>query len=137
MQRRRFLAAAGTAVFAGIAGCSGALGNEEYDVGMTATEFVPRELTVEPGTTVVWRNTSARSHTVTAYENDIPEGAEYFASGGYEEETTAREEWWSDRGGILENSDTFSYTFEIPGEYGYVCIPHETGGMIGRVFVEE
>lgn len=137
MKRRRFLAAAGTAGTVGIAGCSGVLGSEDYDVGMTATMFVPTDLTVEAGTTVIWENTSARSHTVTAYESDLPDGAEYFASGGYDDEKTAREAWWSDRGGILESGDRFTHTFEIPGEYGYVCVPHETGGMIGSVVVEE
>ena len=137
MKRRRFLAAVGTAAATGIAGCSGVLGDEEYDVGMTATEFVPEELTVEVGTTVVWKNTSARAHTVTAYENLIPEDADYFASGGYDDELTARQEWWDDYGGIMESGDTFSHTFEVPGEYGYVCVPHETGGMTGRVFVED
>ncbi|AUX10262.1 halocyanin [Halalkaliarchaeum desulfuricum] len=137
MKRRRFLAAAAVPTAAGLAGCSGVLGNEEYDVGMTATEFVPEELTVEVGTTVVWKNTSARAHTVTAYENLIPERAEYFASGGYDDEMTARQEWWDDYGGIMESGDTFSYTFEVPGEYGYVCVPHETGGMTGRVYVED
>ncbi|MEF8780661.1 MAG: plastocyanin/azurin family copper-binding protein [Haloferacaceae archaeon] len=137
MKRRRFLAAAGTAGTVGIAGCSGVLGSEDYDVGMTATMFVPTDLTVEAGTTVIWENTSARSHTVTAYESDLPDGAEYFASGGFEDETTAREAWWNDRGGILESGDRFTHTFEIPGEYRYVCIPHETGGMIGSVIVEE
>ena len=136
MKRRRFLAAVGTAATAGLAGCSGVLGDEEFDVGMTATEFVPEELTVEVGTTVVWKNTSARAHTVTAYKNLIPEGAAYFASGGYDDEMTARQEWWDDYGGIMESGDTFSYTFEVPGEYGYVCVPHETGGMTGRVFVK-
>ncbi|MDR5674301.1 Halocyanin [Halalkaliarchaeum sp. AArc-CO] len=137
MKRRRVLAAAGTAAVTGLAGCSSVLGDEEYDVGMTATEFVPEELIVEVGTTVVWKNTSARAHTVTAYENLIPEDADYFASGGYDDELTARQEWWDDYGGIMESGDTFSHTFEVPGEYGYVCVPHETGGMTGRVFVED
>ena len=137
MKRRRMLAAVGTAASAGLAGCSGVLGDEEYDVGMTATDFVPEELTVVVGTTVVWKNTSARAHTVTAYENLIPEEAAYFASGGYDDEVTARQEWWDDYGGIMESGDTFSHTFEVPGEYGYVCVPHETGGMTGRVYVED
>ena len=137
MKRRRMLAAVGTVASAGLAGCSGVLGDEEYDVGMTATDFVPEELTVEVGTTVVWKNTSARAHTVTAYENLIPEEAAYFASGGYDDEVTARQEWWDDYGGIMESGDTFSHTFEVPGEYGYVCVPHETGGMTGRVYVED
>lgn len=137
MNRRAVIRTFATAGVAGLAGCTAVLGDGDYDIGMTADSFVPSELTVEPGTTVVWENTSARGHTVTAYENDIPADAEYFASGGFEDETTARERWWNNHGGLLENGDTFSHTFEIPGEYGYVCIPHEVAGMIGRIYVEE
>lgn len=151
MQRRRFLARAGGAATVAstipLSGCLGSLGGgpgngedggeDAYDVGMTATTFRPQEVTVAVGETVTWRNTSARTHTVTAYEDAIPEAAEYFATGGYDDEETAREEWWRDRGGALENADEFTHTFEIPGRYDYVCIPHEQGGMIGAVIVEE
>ncbi|WP_096391147.1 cupredoxin domain-containing protein [Halopenitus persicus] len=149
MQRRRFLQrAAGTATVAatlplsgcleGIAGIgTGGNGEPDYDVGMTATTFRPQEVTIAVGESVTWRNTSARTHTVTAYEGAIPEDADFFATGGYEDEATARDEWWSARGGALENAEEFTHTFEVPGRYDYVCIPHEQGGMIGAVIVEE
>ncbi|GAA0513141.1 Plastocyanin [Halorubrum aquaticum] len=137
MYRRRFLERAGAAGVAvgsslALAGCLA----DQYDVGMTATGFVPEEVTVEVGESVVWENTSVRGHTVTAYEDAIPEAAEYFASGGFESEAAAREAW-SDFGGRLENGDRFSHTFSVPGRYDYVCLPHETGGMVGAVIVEE
>ncbi|WP_066414350.1 plastocyanin/azurin family copper-binding protein [Halorubrum aethiopicum] len=137
MYRRRFLKRAGGAGVAvgtslSLAGCLA----DQYDVGMTATQFRPEEITVEVGDRVVWENTSVRGHTVTAYEDAIPDGAEYFASGGFESEAAAREAW-SDFGGRLENGDRFSHTFSVPGRYDYVCIPHETGGMVGAVIVEE
>ncbi len=142
MDRRRFLAAAGAAGVAAtgaLSGCLGAQGGSAtaYDVGMTATEFAPEEVTVAVGETVVWRNNSSRTHTVTAYEGALPEGAEFFATGGFEDEETAREAWWSDRGGALENGEEFTHTFEVAGTYDYVCIPHEQGGMLGTVVVEE
>ncbi len=138
MERRRFLGRVGTAAAAVgtpavLAGCL----DEEYDVAMTADGFVPDELTVEVGTTVVWENTSSRRHTVTAFEGGIPEEAEYFASGGYEDERTARDAFWTEFGGELNNGDRFSHTFEVPGRYDYVCVPHEDGGMYATVFVEE
>jgi len=135
--RRRVVAALGTAVTGSLAGCTGVFATSEYDVGMRTQAFVPETLPVEPGTTVVWRNTSTRGHTVTAYEDTLPEGAAFFASGGYESEAAAREAWQDDSGGRLETDDTFEHTFEIPGEYGYVCLPHEEGGMIGTIVVEE
>ncbi|XVH30991.1 plastocyanin/azurin family copper-binding protein [Haloferacaceae archaeon DSL9] len=139
MERRRFLAGIGAAASGGLAGCTGLLGDDDqdYDIGMTATAFRPAEITVGVGTEVVWMNTSTRAHTVTAYEELIPEEAEYFATGGYGDEATARAEWNDGGKGGIDNGETFGYTFEVAGEYDYVCIPHETGGMIGRVIVEE
>ncbi|OYR73597.1 halocyanin [Halorubrum sp. E3] len=141
MHRRRFLrgmgAAGGVAATAALAGCSAVGGDPGYDVGMMASAFEPTEVTVAVGDTVVWENTSARGHTVTAYESAIPDAAEYFASGGYDGETAAREAWADEFGGRLENGDRYSHTFEVAGRYDYVCIPHEAGGMVGTVFVEE
>lgn len=142
MHRRRFLrrvgvTGLGTGATAALAGCAGVGGDPGYDVGMVASGYRPAELTVAVGDTVVWENTSSRTHTVTAYEGGIPDAAEYFASGGYDNEVAAREAWSSDFGGALETGDRFSHTFEIAGRYDYVCIPHETGGMYATVLVEE
>lgn len=141
MQRRRFLASAGAAATAGVpllAGCLGATGSDAaYDVGMTAEAFVEAEYTVSPGETVVWRNNSTRTHSVTAYEAALPEGASFFATGGYDDEQAARDAWWSERGGALENGEEFSVTFEEPGQYDYFCIPHEEAAMLGTIYVEE
>jgi plastocyanin len=133
MDRRAFLA--GTAALA--AGCLGRGETGDYDVGMTLDSFDPEELTVPVGTTVVWENTSSRGHTVTAYEGSIPDGAEYFASGGFESETEARDAWQNEEGGIFYGGETFEHTFEVAGTYGYVCLPHERDGMVGSVIVEE
>ena len=89
--RRRVLAALGTAATAGLAGCASVFATSEYDVGMRTQAFAPKTLQVDPGTTVVWRNTSTRGHTVTAYEDTLPDGVDFFASGGYESEAAARD----------------------------------------------
>ncbi|MDZ5811024.1 plastocyanin/azurin family copper-binding protein [Halorubrum sp. AD140] len=135
--RRVGAAGIGVGATAALAGCAGVGGDPDYDVGMVADGYRPAELTVSVGDTVVWENTSSRTHTVTAYEGGIPDDAEYFASGGYENEPTARAEWTSEFGGGLETGDRFSHAFEVPGRYDYVCLPHETGGMYATVFVEE
>ena len=134
--RRRVLAAVGTGLTGGVAGCMGAFARDEYDIGMRTQAFAPETLRVDAGTTVVWKNTSTRGHTVTAYGDTLPEEATYFASGGYESEAAAREAWTTDNEGLVLTSDTYSHTFEIPGDYGYVCLPHEEGGMIGTIIVE-
>lgn len=147
MDRRSFLAAAGTAALGSLAGCSSVLGAGEpdYDVGMTGTDFVPEVLHVTVGTEVVWYNNSSRGHTVTAYEDGIPEDAAYFATGGFPDEGAAREAFWAwradpeniDQNGMLTNGESYRHTFEQPGSYAYVCLPHEAGAMVGSVVVEE
>ncbi|WP_248516135.1 cupredoxin domain-containing protein [Salinarchaeum laminariae] len=136
MHRRAYLASVGGAI-AATSGCFG-LFEGDYDVGMSPTDFEPQTLTVEAGTEVVWKNTSSRGHTVTAYENAIPADAAYFATGGFESQAAARDAWNTlGEDGIIGPGQTFSYTFEIPGRYEYFCIPHESEKMFGSVVVEE
>lgn len=133
--RREFLAAAGTTATAGLAGCLGLFESDAYDIGMTAIAFQPETVTVSVGSTVVWKNTSSRAHTVTAYEGSLPDGAAFFATGGYDSETAAREAWDDDGEGVITTNETFEHTFEVPGDYRYVCLPHETSAMVGTIEV--
>ena len=138
--RRAVIAGLGASGLASLAGCTALASDSDrsYDVGMTATAFRPPTVTVGVGEAVVWKNTSTRAHSITAYEKAIPHAAEYFASGGFESESAARESWnGSLDGGAINNGDTYSHTFEVPGRYDYFCIPHEQGGMVGTVVVEE
>jgi plastocyanin len=147
MQRRAFLGSVAGLGATAIAGCIGP-SLSDYDIGMQSNAFVPEpavegadtptfEATV--GDTVVWANTGSRNHTVTAYDGGVPDGADYFASGGFEEEATAREAWENnlDGGGIVEPGATYEHTFEVAGDYYYFCIPHESAGMRGKVVVTE
>lgn len=87
--------------------------------------FEPARITVRAGDTVEWRNPSRVPHTVTAdpakaqdpEHVQLPEGAETFDSG------------------VVQPEETFRYTFEVPGQYQYFCIPHEAQGMVGEVTV--
>jgi plastocyanin len=120
-------AAAATLVVA----CSGGGGN---DVTMGGGQrFEPATITVAAGEAVTWMNEGSEAHTVTAYEDGIPQGGRYFASGGFASEKAARDNVGS---GLLEPGATFGFTFEEPGAYRYFCIPHESSGMRGRVIVE-
>lgn len=134
--RREYLAAVGAAAGA-LAGCTtGSAVETEYDVGMASNQFRPEVVEVEAGETVVWANTGSRNHTVTAYEDGIPEAAAYFASGGYESEQEARDAWLNGPlGGAINAGETYRHTFEVPGEYQYLCVPHEASGMVGTVRV--
>jgi plastocyanin len=71
---------------------------------------------------------------VTAYGDSLPDGAEFFASGGASSEQDARDDL---SGGLLTEGETFSVTFSEPGTYEYFCIPHEQVGMTGTIIVEE
>jgi len=137
MDRRAFLRAAVPTAAIGLAGCIGSGTPTDYDVGMGAKVFRPATLEVTTGTTVTWLNTSKQGHTVTAYEDGIPDEAAYFASGGFESEQAARDRWANRTDGTLFEGQSYEHTFEVPGQYRYLCIPHETGGMVGTVVVTE
>lgn len=95
--------------------------------------FDPKIKTIEPGQTVTWTNTSDVDHTVTAYGDRIPDGATYFASGGFESERAARNHVTE---GLIASGSEYEHTFEEPGTHEYYCVPHESSGMVGTVQVE-
>jgi plastocyanin len=138
MDRRTFIASVGSAAVVGSAGClaSGSPDLADNEIGMGTRRFVPEERTVPAGTTVVWRNTDRGVHTVSAYADGIPEGTDYFASGGFDTEQAARDGWFAGTEGGIDPQDTYEYTFEQPGTYNYFCIPHERAGMVGTVVVD-
>ncbi|WP_340099431.1 plastocyanin/azurin family copper-binding protein [Salinibaculum salinum] len=137
MDRRTFLqSAAGIGATVTVAGCIGGSADDgNYDIGMSTVAFTPANLEVQPGTTVVWKNTSKQGHTVTAYEDEIPSEADYWATGGYDSESKAREAWRGSAGGRLGQGETYEREFTVPGTHAYVCIPHEQSGMAGVVTV--
>lgn len=138
MNRRSFMVTAGSALTVGVAGClDGGAAAGDHDVGMTQVAFRPEELTVEAGTTVTFRNTSSHGHTVTAYQGAYPDGAEFFATGGYESQSEARAGWENNNGGVLSPGEEYEHEFSIPGRYDYFCLPHEDAGMVGAVIVTE
>lgn len=94
-----------------------------------AWRFEPEEIEVNVGDTVVWYFAS-RGHNVTSHPDadpkcENPEGAEPFKS--YEGDNHMS---------VNDVESTFSHTFETPGEYTYVCVPHSTQ-MVGQVTVTE
>ncbi len=89
--------------------------------------FEPARITINAGDTVEWRNASQHTHTVTADPDRarnpahvvLPDGAQPFDSGE------------------IPPGQRCSYTFETPGIYFYVCLPHEEKGMLGIVVVKD
>jgi len=136
MKRRTFLGTVAGIEVGALAGCVGrGLSSDQYDVGMAANAYEPAEITVDVGTTVVWGNSSSRPHSVTAYESELPDGANYFASGGFESQGAAEDGYFDDEG-VVDPGETYEHTFETVGTHRYFCIPHEAAGMKGTVVVE-
>ena len=136
--RRQFLKAAGSIAIAGIlAGCtddSGGNGEAGNVIDMNDDlKFVPDSFEVAVGETVTWKNVGSVEHSVTAYEDDIPEDAAYFASGGFDSESAARDAYPD---GSIAGDETYEHTFDTAGEYQYFCIPHEQAGMVGTLTVQ-
>jgi plastocyanin len=113
-----------------------ATGGTTHTVNMTdGLVFDPDSLTIAPGDTVEWVNVGAIGHSVTAYEENIPDGAEYFASGGFDSEQAARDDWTGAQEGNVPGGESYSHTFQTEGSYEYFCIPHEGAGMLGAIEV--
>ena len=87
---------------------------EDVTVVMEAQAFSPEEITMPPGTTVVWTNKDTTQHTVTSGTRDEP--------------TNTFDE-------TVPPGSTYRYTFEEPGTYPYFCSIHT--GMNGAFIVEE
>lgn len=157
--RRQFIrATAVTTAGIALAGCSssddsstdassdGGGGGSDADGGGGATQtstvdmteelsFDPETIEVSAGTQVTWENVGTIGHTVTAYEDEIPDDAAYFASGDFDSEQAAKDGYGDGQGGNVPEGETYSHTFETTGTYEYYCIPHEMNGMVGTVEV--
>lgn len=107
----------------------------DHVVEMNAVAFAPTELTVSRGDTVAFAHAAGEAHNVVAYEEEIPDGAGFWASGGFDSESAAREGWENGRGAV-QSGQSYVHTFETTGTHRYFCTPHEAAGMVGRVIVE-
>ena len=94
--------------------------------------FDPATTTIEAGSTVTFVNDSDQPHTVTAYEDEVPEGG-FFSSGDFASEKEARE---GIANALITPGESFEVSLETPGTYRYFCIPHEQQGMRGTLTVE-
>jgi plastocyanin len=81
---------------------------QEVKVEIKDLAFSPQTIEVPVGTTVTWTNEDVTQHTVVSEDKLF--GSE-----------------------ILQKGDTFSYTFDEPGTYDYICSLHPS--MKGQVVV--
>ena len=79
-------------------------------VSITKFAFAPQDITVTPGTRIVWTNRDEAPHTVTASDRS-------FASKG------------------MDTDDTYEHTFGTEGDFTYICAVHPF--MTGVVHVRK
>ncbi|MEF8828446.1 MAG: plastocyanin/azurin family copper-binding protein [Haloarcula sp.] len=117
-------------------GGSGSEWTETSTVDMTdELAYEPKKIQVEAGTTVTFENVGSIGHTVTAYEDEIPDGADYFASGGFDSLQAAKDGYSNGQEGNIPEGESYEVTLETTGTYEYYCIPHEMNGMVGTIKV--
>jgi plastocyanin len=80
------------------------------EVKIAKFEYGPKEITIAPGTKVVWTNGDETPHTVTSNDKS-------FASKG------------------LDTDDKFEHVFSKEGDFGYICTVHPF--MTGVVHVHK
>ena len=69
------------------------------DLDIAKFAFAPKEITIAPGTKIVWTNRDETPHTVTSKDKS-------FGSKG------------------LDTNDTFEHTFASEGDFNYICTVH-------------
>lgn len=104
----------------------------EVTVGFTINlRFDPEDLVIPVGTTVRWTNNSPMPHTATGDPGQNPVNE---SNPEYVTLPDGAEPWGSE---LLQPGDEYAHTFDVPGHYDYICIPHVMAGMRGTITVEE
>ncbi|HSJ36361.1 MAG TPA: cupredoxin family copper-binding protein, partial [Acidimicrobiia bacterium] len=82
---------------------------DEFADNESPADYSVNVITVKAGTTVTWTNQDNMMHTVTAVDGSFDSG-------------------------FMDAGQTWSHTFDEPGEYEYFCSPHPW--MRAKVIVE-
>jgi len=110
---------------------------EEADATITvgpggSLQFEPETTAISQGDTVEFVFDSG-GHNVSGHPDahsavSLPEGAEPFASYDISGDDI-------NHLSLNDAGSTYRHTFEVTGEYTYVCVPHAASGMIGHLTV--
>ncbi len=90
--------------------------NVDVDPANAFHQFVPGDVTINPGDTVVW-TWRGNFHSVTSGDPGTGVQSGLFNTN------------------VHNSGFTFSFTFPDPGTFSYFCIPHREMGMSGNVIV--
>lgn len=92
----------------------------QHQVTATAgNNFMPANLTINIGDTVIWSNVGGGFHNINASQAIYPNNPESFLNSP----TPTNGNW------------TFQWVFTIAGTYDYQCDPHAGMGMVGEINV--
>jgi len=94
---------------ASAAGTGAAQGQQANAVVMKNFDFAPMSITVKAGASVTWKNLDGEPHTVTSVDGLF-------------------------RSGALDQNDTYTFKFDKPGTYKYLCSIHPK--MMASVIVQ-
>ena len=83
--------------------------DESTSIVMKNFDFSPMSLTIKAGTSVTWKNLDGEPHTVTSVDGLF-------------------------RSGALDQNDTYTFKFDKPGTYKYLCSIHPK--MMAAVIVK-
>jgi len=72
---------------------------DEISVTIKNFDYSPMELDIKPGTTVVWKNLDGEHHTIASTDGMF-------------------------RSPALDQNDSYSFTFNRPGVFKYICSIH-------------
>lgn len=92
-----------------ISGINAAKADDANTIVIKNFDFKPMMMTVKAGTTVTWKNTDGEPHTVVR-----PDG--------------------TFRSHALDQGDTFTFKFDTPGTYKYICSIHPK--MMASIIVQ-
>ncbi len=104
---------------------------ETYTVKMGADsgalQFVPSNLTIQPGDTVKWEMNKLAPHNVVFDASGVPNKSSALAKDLSHDKL------------LFSPGEGYASTFpkDSPsGEYSYYCQPHRGAGMVGKIIVE-
>lgn len=107
--RRTIISAFGAGLLLTAASGASAVADEPNTVVMKNFDFSPMMLTVKAGTIVSWKNLDGEPHTIVSVEGTF-------------------------RSHALDENDTFTFKFDKPGTYRYVCSIHPK--MMAAIIVQ-
>lgn len=97
------------------------LAQTTHVVTVSGFDFVPEDITIQQGDSIMWTNLAAGFHNVV--ETDCPANGSSVDNGGF-------------NSGIAGAVDTYTLQFNDVGTFCYICEPHVPLDMFGSVTVQ-